>query len=90
MSIPVNPGRMDLLLLALAETACKRYVDPALPIPVWSESVAREVASRIARAGIPSQPIQHVQIGQLRLPMGVVHWTLQAFGVLPKQIGGGE
>ena len=90
MSVPVQNGRLDLLLLALAETACKRYVDPALPIPVWSEGLARQAAAALKQAGIPDQPVTHLQVGQLRVPLGVIQWFGQACGVFPKQIGGGN
>jgi hypothetical protein len=89
MPIPVQPGRLDLLLLALLESACKQHVDSRLPVPVWSEGVARELARQINQAGIPSQPVTHVQVGQLRVPLGVIQWLGQVAGVFPRQIGGG-
>jgi len=81
---------MDLLLLALAEHACKRYIDPALPMPVWSEGVARQIAARIQAAGVPSTPVTHIRVGQLNIPLPVAQWIGQVVGILPKQIGGGE
>lgn len=90
MSIPVQPGRLDLLLLALLESACKQHVDPRLPIPVWNDDFARQAAAAIRQAGIPDQPVTHVQVGQLRVPLGVIQWLGQASGIFPKQIGGGS
>ena len=90
MSFPVQSGRIDLLLIALAEQACKKYIDPALPIPVWSEGLARDLAQRVQRAGVPNTPVTHIQVGHLHIPLGVAKWLAEATGILPKQIGGPE
>ena len=90
MPIPVQPGRLDLLLLALLESACKQHVDPRLPVPVWGDGLRQQAAAALKQAGIPDQPITHVQVGNLRVPLGVVQWLGQACGVFPRQIGGGE
>jgi len=90
MSVTVQPGRIDLLLLALAEQACKQYVDPALPIPIWNDQFMTQVQQRIQQMGIPAQPVTHIQVGQLQVPLGVVEWLIKASGIFPKAIGGGN
>lgn len=85
---PVQPGRVDLLLVALLEAACKQHVDPRLPIPLWNPDLAARAAAALNQAGIPSEPVTHVQVGQLRIPLIVFSWLGQACGVLPRQIGG--
>jgi len=88
MPVPVQPGRIDQALLALLESACKQHVDPRMPIPVWSDGLKEHVAQMLRQAGIPDQPITHLQVGNLRVPMGVVSWLGQACGLLPR--GGGN
>lgn len=78
MNLPVQTGRVDLLLLAAMEHLCKTHVDPRMPMPVWSEGVARAAANAIQRAGVPSQPITSVRLGNLDVPLGVVEWIFKA------------
>lgn len=81
MSIPVQPGRVDLLLLALAEAACKRHLDPALKVPgAWDAGLNRVAANAIQRAGIPSRPVTSVRIGQLNLPIETVQFLARLCG----------
>ena len=90
MAVPVQSGRLDQMLLALLESACKQHVDPRLPIPVWSEDLRQHAAAALKQAGIPDQPVTHVQVGNLQVPLGVIQWLGQACGVFPRQIGGGN
>ena len=82
MSIPVQPGRLDLLLMALAQQACSQYIDPKLPTSgVWDAGLNRVAAHAIARARIPQTPITHVQLGQLRLPIEAVSFLARLCGM---------
>ena len=78
MNLPVKTGRVDLLLMSAMEQLCKQYVDPLMPIPVWSEQTARAAASAIQRAGVPNEPITSVRLGNLDVPLGVVEWIFRA------------
>ncbi len=80
---PVQPGRLDLLLLALAEHGCRRYVESRLRVPLWENGLGKFVERKIGAMGVPQQPVQSVQIGQLRLPISFFELWARAAGLLP-------
>jgi hypothetical protein len=87
MSFPVQRGRLDLLLLALAEQACREHLDPRLAVPVWERFGAQLVNGAIEEVGIPTQPIRGVRLGNLKIPLEVLEYFGECCGVLPKRLG---
>lgn len=78
MNIPVQTGRVDLCLLAALQHIVQTHVDPNLPIPVWSDDVARAAVNAMYRAGVPNQPVTSLRLGNLDVPLGVVEWIFKA------------
>ena len=79
-----NPfARPDLLLHRLCGYAVQTYLEPHIGRQVWDNGLDRVVARSIARAGVPQQPITHVQIGRMSVPIEAFQFAAQVCGLLP-------
>ena len=78
MNIPIQTRRVDLCFLAALQHLAQTHVDPIFPIPVWSDELARTLASAMYRAGVPNQPVTSLRLGNLDVPLGVVEWIFKA------------
>ena len=85
----VQRGRLDLLALALAEQAYRQWVEPQLAIPAWERGLGGFVYNTIQRAGVPSQPVTHIQLGNLRLPVALLEYVAESAGLIPRRLSGG-
>lgn len=91
MNLPVRAvetGRLDQLLLALAEMGVRRYVEPHLRVPIWNPGLSNFVQRRIASWGVPTDPVQSLQVGQIRVPLAFFEAWARAAKLLPPAGGG--
>lgn len=79
-----NPfARLDLLIFNLCAHGVRTYVEPHIGREIWDNGLDRVIAREIARAGIPQEPVSHIQIGNLSVPVDVLHILGQVCGLLP-------
>lgn len=86
MSIPVERGRIDLLILAFLEDQCKA-MDPRLSVLVWDQLGKPITQAAMDRAQIPNRPINGIRLGGLHVPLETVQYFAELAGLVPKRLG---
>ncbi len=73
MTNAVNPvGRVDLLLLQVAQELCKRHVEPRLGVEVWNAGLDRVAAEFLRSRKVPQVPISGFNMCGVYIPLDLV------------------
>ena len=76
-------GRLDLLLLEVLGFCVRNYVEPQSRIPLWDNGLKQLCGAAIQQCGIPAEPITGIYIGNLPVPIEILHGLSKACGLLP-------
>lgn len=65
-SLQVAAGRLDQMLLAVAQRVCARYIEPRLGVSLWSQ-LEKPVQQGIRALRVPRKPLSPEQMELARI-----------------------
>lgn len=83
----MSQGRLDILILNVIGHCVQTYLDPHARFPLWENGAKQLTEALINECPIPKEPVTHIYIGQLPVPIEVFQGIGRHVGILPPGVG---